>query len=433
MLTTLKGNLQIGILPFAEWNNLHSIPTYYCRAPTSGYSSNSLTIFSEADAIYRVYNSENRLWKIHNGTNESAPVLQEFTWDLVDDRILMKTTFYGNGSWKEKVIYVMPEMVRVKNDSGTFEFLYVYHEGQLVAQRNPDGSKLYFHPDHLGSTTLVTNQNAQAIENTSFEPFGFAYEGGTVSRLDYEAKEYDPIVKDLDFHFRMQGIAGTPPFSQPDNIIPNPYNPQNLNRYSFENNNPYGQVDPAGHEGLISQASDDNVKSPMKIGAHVLEIWNKIDMGREWAREDTLDLYEKSYGPSPDVLHPGGLRTRGGPSYGDLKEWAGSRVRSDGRTNPNIRASFEKSGTITTQNTQSFSSAQSALGGIYASVANQGGVVNVRDRGIITGVMGVYGRETSGKTVLRYQVFENEKERKSWEKKNKQYKTYSTKAPAKKK
>ncbi len=32
-------------------------------------------------------------------------------------------------------------------------------------------------------------------------------------------------------------------------MIPNVYNPQDLNRYSFENNNPYKNVDPNGHDG----------------------------------------------------------------------------------------------------------------------------------------------------------------------------------------
>lgn len=210
------------------------------------YDTNGNLIYSEADGLFRVYNSENRLWKIHNGTNDSAPLLQEITWDLVDDRILMKTTYYGNSSWKEKVIYVTPEMVRVKNESGTFDFLYIYHEGQLIAQKNPDGSVLYYHPDHLGSTTLVTNQNGQVVENTSYEPYGLALSGGDVSRFDYEAKEYDPLTTELDFHFRKYSPSEQF-YRQPDDRIQNAYDPQQLNRYSFERNNPYRYIDFSGH------------------------------------------------------------------------------------------------------------------------------------------------------------------------------------------
>jgi hypothetical protein len=37
-------------------------------------------------------------------------------------------------------------------------------------------------------------------------------------------------------------------FLQPDTLIPNVYDPQSLNRYSFERNNPYKNMDETGHE-----------------------------------------------------------------------------------------------------------------------------------------------------------------------------------------
>ncbi len=36
-------------------------------------------------------------------------------------------------------------------------------------------------------------------------------------------------------------------FAQPDSIMPNPYNPQSLNRYSYTLNNPVRYTDPTGH------------------------------------------------------------------------------------------------------------------------------------------------------------------------------------------
>ncbi|MBS3097301.1 hypothetical protein J4209_00735 [Candidatus Woesearchaeota archaeon] len=37
-------------------------------------------------------------------------------------------------------------------------------------------------------------------------------------------------------------------FTQPDTLIQNVYDPQQLNRYSFERNNPYKFIDPDGRE-----------------------------------------------------------------------------------------------------------------------------------------------------------------------------------------
>ena len=50
----------------------------------------------------------------------------------------------------------------------------------------------------------------------------------------------------VDFKFRKYNPE-TGLFTQPDTLIPNVYNPQSLNRYSFEENNPYNRIDPDGH------------------------------------------------------------------------------------------------------------------------------------------------------------------------------------------
>ena len=65
-------------------------------------------------------------------------------------------------------------------------------------------------------------------------------------RLGYEGKEADSVVGDTDFNFRKYrpdlGI-----FTQPDSAIQNVYDPQQLDRYAFERNNPYTYVDDDGH------------------------------------------------------------------------------------------------------------------------------------------------------------------------------------------
>ncbi len=40
-------------------------------------------------------------------------------------------------------------------------------------------------------------------------------------------------------------------FIQPDTIIPDLYNPQDLNRYSYVRNNPVRYTDPSGHCGPV--------------------------------------------------------------------------------------------------------------------------------------------------------------------------------------
>lgn len=38
--------------------------------------------------------------------------------------------------------------------------------------------KDFYHPDHLGSTSLTTNQSGGIVEVTSYSPYGEIIEGG---------------------------------------------------------------------------------------------------------------------------------------------------------------------------------------------------------------------------------------------------------------
>ena len=196
--------------------------------------------------MYRVYNSLNQLWKVYNGTSDTDPILQEFIYHPTEERILAKKTYWNDGSTRETVYYIDENFVRVNNASGNFDYTYVKHEGQLVGQLNPDNSKYFVHGDHLGSSTVVTDESQVPIENTSYSPYGEIVSGGETSRFDYEGKEFDSVMGDYDFNFRKYK-AEWAIFTQPDSLISDVYDPQTLNKYSFELNNPYKYSDGDGH------------------------------------------------------------------------------------------------------------------------------------------------------------------------------------------
>jgi|GEM_PF-4633337 len=75
----------------------------------------------------------------------------------------------------------------------------------------------------------------------------------------------------MDFHFRKYR-ADLGIFVTPDNQIDNVYDPQCLNPYSFERNNPYRNVDPDGHSLLSSITS--SIKKV--INTVVKNIINKV-------------------------------------------------------------------------------------------------------------------------------------------------------------
>ncbi len=201
------------------------------------------------DGYVRTYNSLNQLAEIRNSTGS---LLEEFSYHPVEERILVKKT-YTNLVLSETVYYVDENFVRVINSSGTYDYTYVKHEGQLVAQLNPDGSKYYVHGDHEGSTSTITNSSGNIVETTTYSPYGEIISGGSISRFDSEGKEYDSVVGDYDFHFRKYNPSWGL-FLQPDTLIPNVYDPQSLNRYMFERGNPYGNKDEKGHDLILTIA-----------------------------------------------------------------------------------------------------------------------------------------------------------------------------------
>jgi RHS repeat-associated protein len=124
--------------------------------------------------------------------------------------------------------------------------------------------------NHLGSTVAVTNSSGtltsqqrypstssgrrlpfggtRAIPNSPILGTDFGYTGqrlldsGMGGIMDYKARFYSPALGR---------------FIQPDNIIPNPWNPQNWNRFSYVTNNPLRYIDPTGHESVCSSSNAD--------------------------------------------------------------------------------------------------------------------------------------------------------------------------------
>jgi len=92
----------------------------------------------------------------------------------------------------------------------------------------------------------TTGTNVTIIETNAYSPFGERLNAGSV-RFGYEAKEADSVVGDTDFTARKyRPDLGL--YAQPDTIFQNAYDPQLLNRYSFERNSPYRYTDPTGRD-----------------------------------------------------------------------------------------------------------------------------------------------------------------------------------------
>ncbi len=203
------------------------------------------------ETYYFIYNNYNQLFQVKTG-GVNGTVLENYYYDENGDRAI-KIHFSGSTN---ETVYYFGDYVTVVNSSGQFNTIEYYHGDKLVAERKNDSTFQYYHPDHLGSTSLITNSTGGRVEETLYEPFGSLYSGGTKSRFEYTGKELD-YTNLMYFKSRYYNpLLGL--FTQPDTIEQNIFDPQLLNKYLYTRANPYKYTDPDGHK--LSYYSESPIK-----------------------------------------------------------------------------------------------------------------------------------------------------------------------------
>ena len=185
---------------------------------------------------------------------------------------------------------------------------YYYLGGQRVAMRK-DGVLYYLLSDHLGSTTVITDQSGNVVSQQLYKPYGEprwstgtlptdrrftgqrSEEAGLGSLYDYGARFYSPALGR---------------FLSPDTIVPEPGNPQSLNRYSYTLNNPVKYRDPSGHW----------VESALDIAFIGYDVYDIKTNGLSWT--SGLSLAADVAGLILPVATGGGLLVRGLAHVDDL-------------------------------------------------------------------------------------------------------------------
>ena len=138
-------------------------------------------------------------------------------------------------------------------DSNSPETITKYYSASLGAMSRPvafrrGGTLHWVGADHLGGTIRVLDSSFAAVDGMRYKPYGEDRDTGSSLNTDrkftgqtedeaaglywYASRAYDPTIGR---------------FVSPDSIVPDPENPQSLNRYSYVYNNPLGYVDPSGN------------------------------------------------------------------------------------------------------------------------------------------------------------------------------------------
>jgi RHS repeat-associated protein len=124
-----------------------------------------------------------------------------------------------------------------------------------------DDGVFYLLQDHLKSSSSFVNQSGATLSTNYYLPYGGNRGGAAFSSLStkrftgqYHEKDL-PGGEGLSYYNARWYDAKLGRFLSPDSIVPNPHNPQDINRYSYVLNNPLKYIDPSGHCYLTPDVS----------------------------------------------------------------------------------------------------------------------------------------------------------------------------------
>jgi RHS repeat-associated protein len=174
----------------------------------------------------------------------------------------------------------------VRGGAGT---IHLFAGNRRVASVFSDGTTQFYHTNHLGSASVITDSIGGRKEQIEYFPFGTYKE-----TVDYDSnfpdvfytftgQEDDDDLAFYNFKARLYDPA-LGRFISPDSLVPYPDDPQSLNRFSYARNNPIYYTDPTG------QQADQ-------------QMWDFVDISiSEWPMYfSTGVLYDFSFGVVNEV------------------------------------------------------------------------------------------------------------------------------------
>ena len=205
-----------------------------------------------------------------------------FTYDANADRARKQWTA-ADGS--HDLRYFGPHLEKHIVGSTTFHERYVLLGSARIAFKTDFApTKTYFlHPDVQGTIGLITDETGEVVQRRVYKPYGgpFIEEGSEPGvRYGYTGQEHDK--ESTQIHLGVRQLNFTiARFIVPDVIVPDPFRPQSLNRYTYALNNPLRYTDPSGYASR--QANGCSIQDSCTDGEAT--IWDKAQGKWVTARE----------------------------------------------------------------------------------------------------------------------------------------------------
>jgi len=226
----------------------------------------SENIQSDYKCAYEMYNS---------GTSTlHAKTLAETTYYIgknFEEQINSGVEYLENdervAAYERQTNYYFINGQRVAKKQAVAEVSYDVQGKPLIVERN---DRNFYLNNHLGSTDVVLDDTGSVDSKVKYYPFGEQREPSEEA-FSYNSKELDQGSNNYYYEARYYD-AGLRHFTQADVIVPEVYNPQSLNRYSYVHNNPINYKDPTGHKpddstfgNIVSSVSNSFLKVYTKI------------------------------------------------------------------------------------------------------------------------------------------------------------------------
>ena len=129
---------------------------------------------------------------------------------------------------------------------------FIWAGDTRIATVAANGLLHYWHGDHLGSSSVITDSASAKVQAVTYYPYGHTRtnQSFTTPTIDvpykYTGQELDST--GLYYYEARYYDATLGRFISADTLVPNPEDPQDLNRYSYVDNNPLRHTDPSGHQ-----------------------------------------------------------------------------------------------------------------------------------------------------------------------------------------
>jgi len=189
----------------------------------------------EAGKSYWLEVSSNQTWNI-----QPEKTVTDFVYDGDGGRVKRETpeftTIYIGNSYEITIDNTTTEVVKSKKNI----FLGSSRACEVV-EEDSEIHAYFVHADHIGSSNILTDETGQRVSLFEYKPFGslaYADESNTYDTdKRFNGRTYDTSTG-LVFYGGRYYLPDVGRWLTADPTVQHPYDPQNLNRYSFLQNNP---------------------------------------------------------------------------------------------------------------------------------------------------------------------------------------------------